>query len=165
VKVAFDSNIIIWGLQIPGMKRGNPNQSDLSDLQTRSAILFDQFKPEQVILSAISLSEVMLGVVESQRDNFMEIALRKFFWAPFDARAVALACRLWYAHRKGATDLPVDRACFRADVLIVASLKVAGVAQVFSHDPNLRKLAETAGMRASDLPTHHESDMFYSEDK
>jgi hypothetical protein len=46
----------------------------------------------------------------------------------------------------------VTRACVKADVMIVASAKIAGASTFYSHEPRVRRYAEMAGMTAKNLP-------------
>ena len=44
----------------------------------------------------------------------------------------------------------------KADVMAVATVKIHGATEFYSHDANCRKVAKSAGMIAHDLPTHSE---------
>ncbi len=162
--VTLDSNIFIWGLQVVGMRRGNPRQKDLGELQKRARILFDQLKPEDVVVSVVTLAEILIGVEEPLRDNFSRLIQKKYLCVPFDVQAAALAANLWTEQRKHINEPPASRTCIKADVQIVASVKKAGAKVLYSHDQRLRRIAELAELEVRELPTHHDGDLFFEDE-
>ena len=62
---------------------------------------------------------------------------------------------LWLKHRQLPRDDQIPRQTLKSDVLIIATAVVAGATVYYSHDEKARALADLAGMRGEDLPTHH----------
>lgn len=149
--------ILIWGLVVPGAKRGNPRQRDLLELQTRSLILIDilEESKEVVIVPTVTVGELLLGVDPPRHDGFLSEIQQRFFCPPFDMKAAARAADLWHKHRTLPKSQQVQRTVLRADVMIVATAAVAGATRYYSHEASARKLAQQAGLEALDLPTHH----------
>jgi predicted nucleic acid-binding protein len=157
VSVALDTMVLIWGLAKLGSRRGNPRQPDLVDLQTRSLILIDMLEEakETVIVPTVTVGELLLGVKPDRHDDFLAEIQARFFCPPFDLRAAAMAAKLWQTHRELPKSEQLERKLLRADVMIVATAKVAGAARFYSHEPKMRRLAEHAGLEAFQLPVRH----------
>jgi hypothetical protein len=157
VSVALDTMILIWGLAQPGARRGNPRQADLIDLQTRSLILIDMLEEadETVVVPTVTVGELLLGVTPARHDDFLAEVQERFYCPPFDLRATAMAAKLWQTHRELPKSQQLERKLLRADVMIVATAKVAGAARFYSHEVKVRRLAEQAGLEAADLPMRH----------
>jgi predicted nucleic acid-binding protein len=157
VSVALDTMILIWGQVHPGSRRGNPRQRDLVDLQTRSLFLLDMLQEaeETVIVPTVTVSELLLGVEMERHDSFLIEIQERFFCPTFDLRAAAMAARLWQSHRKLPKDQQLQRTVLRADVMILATAKVAGAVRFYSHEAKVRRLAEQVGLEALDLPDRH----------
>jgi predicted nucleic acid-binding protein len=157
---------VIWGFKATGSRRGNPKQKDLPEMQRRARILIDVLEKENqmVILPAIALAEVLIGVEEKHHDQFISEIQKHFFCPPFDVHASAFAAKLWIGHSGLAKSLHIKRETLKADVQIVATAIVAGATRFYTHDEKLRKLSASAGLPADDLPTHHQSDMFFEQE-
>ena len=52
-------------------------------------------------------------------------------------------------------DEQIARTTLKADVMIVATAKVAGAAAFYSDESKCRRLADMAGMEGRELPTRH----------
>ena len=72
---------------------------------------------------------------------------------------MSLAAKLWLDHRGLPKGEQIERVVLKVDIMIVATAKAAGAKTFFSHEPKVRRLVESAGMQARDLPTHSE-DLF-----
>ena len=59
----------------------------------------------------------------------------------------------------GGDTIVLPRATLKADVMIVATAKIAGAAAFYSHETKVRRLADMAVIVGKDLPTHSE-DLF-----
>ena len=155
--VALDTMTLIWGLQSVGAKRGNPRQKNLPEMQQRAAILLDMLedKKEKIVIPSISVSELLIKVEAAEHGNYLAVIQQRFFVPLFDLPAAALAAQLWLKHRALPKDEQITRTTLKADVLIVASAKVAGATKFYSNEAKCRKLASPAGMFAEDLPTRH----------
>src|SRR5713101_8018830 len=155
MSVAVDTMIMIWGL-----KKIKPKSSrqDLVEVQARTNILFQNLKDQRIIVPATVVAELLCGIPAKEHGQFVAEIQERFFCPPFDLSACALAARLWQ-FQKGlqSKDKPKERSCLKADMMIVATAKVAGASKFFSHDQTCRRLAEEAGMQAFDLPTHREN--------
>jgi predicted nucleic acid-binding protein len=161
VSVALDTNILIWGGLRPPNADGAPLSSHAAEMTYRSqALLIDlEKKGEKIIVPVVSVAELLVPIDLNQRGAFLAVLTTRFFCPPFDMHAASLAAELWRFHRSLPASEHLDRKLLKADVLIVATAKVAGASAFYSHDAKCRKLAIHAGMKAFDLPTHCE-DMF-----
>jgi predicted nucleic acid-binding protein len=159
--VALDTNTLIWGLQSADSRGGNPRQKNLKEMQQRSRILLSILEEggETIIVPTVMVAELLIKVEVASHSRFLATLQGRFFIPPFDLRACALAADLWIRHRGLARDEQIQRTTLKADVLIVATAKVAGAKLIYSNDPKFRKLAESAPIKAEDLPVKH-PDMF-----
>ena len=96
---------------------------------------------------------MLRGIEPSHHGTFLAELNDQFHLAVFDLRAAALAAMLFQQSESLPKEAGVARACIKADILIVASAKVAGATQFYSHEPRVRKLAVLAGMEGKNLPT------------
>jgi hypothetical protein len=128
-------------------------------MRRRSIILFDLFaeKKETVIAPTVAVAEVLLGVDPKDHGNFIAELQNRFVIRPFDLPAMSIAAQLWQSHRQLPKSQQIERAVLKADVMIVATVKAAGVSVFYSHEPKFRKLVQAAGMIPQDLPTHSEN--------
>jgi hypothetical protein len=79
--------------------------------------------------------------------------LKSQFHLPvFDLPTAAYAANLFQQVHQVPKTADVTRACVKADVMIVATAKIAGAREFYSHEPRVRHYAELAGMIAKDLP-------------
>jgi hypothetical protein len=159
VSVAIDTMILIWGLKSTHVKGARPTTQDVRDLRRRSIILLDQLaaSEETVFLPTVALAEFLLGVDPTDHGSVIADLQERFVVRPFDLPAMSWAARLWLMHRELPKAAQIGRVCLKADVMIVATAKAAGVSVFYSHESKVRKLAELAGMTAKDLPTHSEN--------
>jgi hypothetical protein len=107
----------------------------------------------------VTVAELLCAVEPQDHGNFVAALTNRFFCPTLDLRASALAAELWRYHRGLPSEQQIQRSVLKADVLIIATAKVAGATTFYSHDEKCRKLASRAGMRARDLPTHSQ-DLF-----
>lgn len=159
--VGVDAQIMIWGVQAQGAKRGNPRQKNLREMQMRTAILLDmlQEKKETIIVPTVLVGELLAGIDPRDHGNFIAELQKQFFCPPYDLRAASVAGELWQYHKGLPKDPHAQRTVLKADVMIVATAKVAGATVFYSNDRRCRDFATKAGMTALDLPVNHE-DMF-----
>jgi hypothetical protein len=114
---------------------------------------------EKIVVPTVMVSELLLGVDPKRHGDYVAALQQRFFCPPYDLRAAALAAELWLHHRGLPKDQQMQRSVLKADVMIVATAKVAGAAVFYSHDGKCRSLANRAGMSGQDLPVNH-PDMF-----
>ena len=159
MSVAIDAMVLIWGLQKPHHKGKKATNQDVADMRRRAKLLLRTLAEakETVVVPAIVVSEVLLGIRPAEHGEFIAALQEHFFMPPFDVRAASLAAQLWLETRELPKEQQPARTTLKADVLIVATAKVAGAEVFYSHDGNFRKLAGRAGMRGEDLPTHSEN--------
>ena len=159
MSVAFDTMVLIWG----GLQRNNPKRGTVTpwvtEMRRRSRLLIRELeeRKERIIIPTVAVAELLVGVASSDHGNFVAVLTERFFCPPLDLRAAALAAELWQYHRDLPAEQQIERKVLKSDVLIVATAKVAGATSFYSHDDKCRKLAERAGLKARDLPTHSEN--------
>jgi hypothetical protein len=161
VSVALDTMVLIWG----GLRKVNPRSGSHgahdADMERRSRILLRDLdeKKETVIVPVVTIAELLAPMDPNDHGAFIAAIQERFFCPPFDIRAASLAAKLWRYNRGLPSAEQISRTVLKADVLIIASVKVGGASVFYSHDANCRKLASHAGLVAKDLPTHSE-DLF-----
>jgi predicted nucleic acid-binding protein len=161
---ACDAQILMWALpwaMRPEKKRRAAPQN-VPEMRRRAKILLKMLTNEGVDLCipSVVILELLAGVEIQKHAKVLSEFEARFSCPPFDARASALAARL-YQFERGlpgrSRGLPkeerTDRPIIKSDVMIVASAKVAGATRFYSHDAKCRRLAKEAGMEALDLPT------------
>ena len=158
---AIDAMIVIWGLKQGHYKGRRPTTQDVGEMRRRAVILLDELHEakEEVIIRAVAVAELLLGIEPKNHGLFVAKLQENFRLPPFDLAACSLASRLWQTARELPKDQQQERVCLKADVMIVATAKVAGTTTFYSHEPKVRKIAEMAGMTPKDLPTQA-SDLF-----
>ena len=157
MSVGLDTMTLIWGLTKDNPRRGNQRQANLAEMQVRSLILLDILNEEkqEIVIPTITVAELLVKVPLDKHESFISEIQSRFFCAPFDLRASAVAARLWVQHRELPKAEQIARSVLKADIMIVATAKVAGVTRFFSHERKCRRLAEMVGLQAFDLPVHH----------
>jgi len=149
--VGLDTNIVAWALRDPDDDEPRSQQSLtlLSQLEDRNAI---------IIIPSIVLSEVLINVEQNQRSRFAANITENFMLANFDAKSAITAANLFSAHRNMVNaGEPGDRRAFKADTMIIASAKTAGVQEFFTHDDRCRELANFIQMDGRNLPEFDEN--------
>lgn len=155
--VAIDSMTLVWGVRKKGPK----------EMLDRAKWLFDALERDQaqIIIPSVAVSEYLTALdAKSHGDTLAEITAR-FDVRPFDVHCASKAATLFVEGRE-AREMETEnvRKCLRADSFIVATAVCAGATVLYSHDSDIRNLAERAGMAAEDLPTIPPDLFGYSED-
>lgn len=138
--------VLVWGVRKEG----------LEEQKSRARWLFNALEREkaQVVVSAVSVSEYLSPVDPKKHRGVLAAISGHFVIQPFDVRCTSLAASLWIDGKSTREmSMPDSRKCLRADCLIVACAKIAGVNRFYSGDAGCRKLAERIGLQALDLPT------------
>jgi hypothetical protein len=127
----------------------------------RSAILINMLEEdkERIVIPTVLVGEFLAGIDPKDHGNVIVELQKRFFCPEYDVRAASLAAELWEYNRGLPKDSSAKRNVIKADVMIVATAKVAGATKFYSHDSRCRAFAARAGMTASDLP-HNHKDMF-----
>jgi predicted nucleic acid-binding protein len=157
--VSVDANVLVWMFREGHYKNaGTLASAELAELQKRSDILLQDLnrRAVKVILSTMVVSEYLAGIEEKRQADALGSLRSSFEIYSFDLPSCLLAARLWQARPQATTGVPGQRVAMKADVMAVATAKVHGATEFYSHDANCRKVAESAGMVARDLPTHSE---------
>jgi predicted nucleic acid-binding protein len=161
VTSGIDAMILIWALQGEGAKRGNPRQKDLAEMQARATILLDVLEESgsEIVVPTVMVSELLAPIEPRFHGAFIAEIQSRFFTPLFDIRAASLAAELRQFQKGLPKDPKTHRDIVKADTMIVATAKVAGATDFYSHDAGCRAMAAKAGMQPHDLPTCH-TDMF-----
>jgi len=128
------------------------------ELQRRANILIHQLDEQKatLLLPSVVVAEYLCGIEPEKHGAVLAELQQRFLTPPFDVRASAMAAQLWLRHRELPKAEQAERTVLKADVLIIASAKLAGAVRFYSHDATCRKIAAQI-MDASDLPTHSEN--------
>lgn len=160
---ACDSQTLMWAFpwaMTPAKKAKKSPAQDVADMRKRAGWLLKQFEEKEIDLyiPSVVVAELLAGVDPSKHGQLSAMFSERFFCPPFDSKAAALAAKLWQYERglSGVGGLSESersqRRVLKADMLIVASAKVAGATDFYSHDEKCRRLAKEAGMNPFDLP-------------
>lgn len=156
--IAIDTNILIYA----GMAPSN-GAVDKEKHQRAKLFIYRTAKQGiQIVLSNISVSEVLVPVEPRAMGTLIQKLSKSFLIAPFETRSSAYAADIIARARKKPRQFQgYSRSVMVADAMIVASCKAAGAQEFYSNDTNALRLAKLAGMQAHDLPElHGDGDLF-----
>lgn len=143
--VAIDTMILVWGIREDGT----------AEQRKRVYWLFRKLDDEQaqIVVSSVSVSEYLIRVEPAKHAEAIAQISSRFIIQPFDARCVSLAAQL-FVDGKAQREMGKDdaRKSLRADTMIVACAKAAGVSALYTNDGGCRNLAKGIGLDAYDLP-------------
>lgn len=160
----IDTMVLIWGMQ--EAHAGSPRAGqDVPDMRRRAEILIQELSEqnEQIVVPTVMVAELLVKIDPRKHGDFIAVLQGRFFCPPFDLRAGSVAAALWQKHKQLPQSQQLARSILKADVLIVATAKVAGATTFYSHEPKCRKLAELAGMQGKDLPVNPSTIFGYAE--
>jgi predicted nucleic acid-binding protein len=160
VIVGIDTMILIWAMPQP-QEKGTAPKPYVVEMQRRAKLLLRELAAaeDDIVAPTITASEWLCGIKPTKHGSFLAALQESFILAPFDLPAVALAARLFQEVRQLPKSEQSERPRLKADVMIVATAKVAGARRFYSHDEGIRKYAKMAGMEPKDLPVTG-SDLF-----
>lgn len=156
MSVAVDAMVLMWAMRALSTARKRSSTDDDLALQQRAWMLLEMLHDEQrqVVVPTIAVAELLTGIPHAQHGQFVAELQQRFFMPPFDVRAASVAAKLWQDHRGLPKSDQLARSVLKADAMIVATAKVAGATDFYSHERKARRLAELAGLNAKDLPVH-----------
>ncbi|MFP4106001.1 MAG: type II toxin-antitoxin system VapC family toxin [Phycisphaerae bacterium] len=143
----IDTMVLVWWIR-------EECSAGQQEMVKRAQWLMESFDEEQtsVIISTITEAEFLRGSSEQERRAQSRILHETFLVKPFDSIAANLI-GTHFPRNWRPDDYQGRRTAMKADMLIVATAVAAGADVLYSHDANCRKLAESAGLQARDLPT------------
>jgi predicted nucleic acid-binding protein len=126
------------------------------DLRNRTLILLNHLDKENVriVLPSVVVSEILAGIPHSDHGRTLSKLTQRFHVAPLDVAAASLAAEVWIKHRGLPKSEQMARNLLKVDSLVVATAKIGGARNFYSHDEGCRKLSALAGLVPKDLPTH-----------
>jgi predicted nucleic acid-binding protein len=147
--VGLDTQILIWGMRDP---------SDLSPKAMHARWLMESLEKDstvQLCISSIVAQEYLVHIPPPHSRSSVQAVLEEaFLILPFNMSCAALAAELHEQSRpKGSAPISGSRVCIKADCMIVAASRVAGVSKIYSNDPGFRTLASRAGVVCERVPT------------
>jgi predicted nucleic acid-binding protein len=150
MNIGVDSMVIIYANLAPA--KGKGTQSDvLKALSKRAQLFLLEHEKDEIFLPTIAVSELLVPVPAIQKGAVSAAITERFNCPPFNLQAATIAAELWAAYKSNQGGQQYNRQTLRADVMIIASLKAAGVNHFYSHDKQCRNLANLI-MTAKDLP-------------
>jgi predicted nucleic acid-binding protein len=146
VIVFLDTMVLVWWVR----KEASTGQSSMV---TRARWLMDSLDAggEEVMVSAVSVGEFLRGSQPQARSAQNIIIEETFIVRPFDNLAANIAADK-FANAVDADGYEDRKTVLKADLMILATAVASRADVIYSHDTNLRKLAEKCGVRAKDLP-------------
>jgi predicted nucleic acid-binding protein len=159
VSVTLDTMGMIWGLKLSKNPRPATVNPRVDEMERRVAILLDELEEdgEEIVVPNIIVSELLVGIPAADHGKFVAELQNRFFMPTYDLRAAVIAASLWQQHRVLPKGKQIARTTLKADVMIVATAKAAGVTDFYSDDEKARALATLAGLAAHDFPVRSRS--------
>ncbi len=151
MNVGIDSMILVYAGIVPSKPGTAPDE----ELRVRSKLLMYLLaeKEDTVFLPMIAVVELLVPVPPTQRGLLASVLSERFVCPAFDLPAAALSASPWAQHKQLPQDQRYEnRIVLRADVMIVASARMAGATDFYSNDRNCRTLVEMSGMKPHELP-------------
>jgi hypothetical protein len=120
--------VLAWGLK----RIASPGQEHFV---SRTEALFRAFDEEKalVMIPAPALAEAMIGLPESEQTFFAEEIQKRFFVAPFEAKA-AIWAKNKATNGQVRKDLGITKAHMKFDFQIIAIAKANDATCIYSHD-------------------------------
>jgi predicted nucleic acid-binding protein len=142
--VCLDTQFIIWGIQ----KNARYNQMDMISKTERFLHWLDknQFR---VVIPSIVVAEVLQGIPDHKRDDFLSALRTSYVIVPFDALAAVHFARI--SMKIIIPDGGLTRTILKADRLIVATAAAKKVHCLYSNDSGVAKVAE-GFVKVSEMP-------------
>jgi len=150
-RVAIDTGVLIWS-------RRDAETEKQREMRRQCRLLMTALNDigAQIVLSTVGLAEFLAGIPQDKHSAVLRALADRFEFVPFDANASAIAAHLWNVARGLPKHEQLERRVLKADVLIIATAKIAGANQFFTLEPRCRKLASKI-MASPALPTHDEN--------
>ncbi|HVA48043.1 MAG TPA: PIN domain-containing protein [Pirellulales bacterium] len=156
MSAAIDAMVLMWAMRALSTARPKSATDDDLALQQRAWMLLEMLHDEkrQIVVPTVAVAELLAGIPHAQHGQFVAEMQQRFFMPPFDIRAASVSAKLWQDHRGLPKADQLSRSVLKADALIIATAKVAGATDFYSHERKARRLAELAGLSGKDLPVH-----------
>lgn len=143
--IAIDTQVLIWGFK----RLATPNREHML---ARAAELFRQAseRKDGILVPSLVLSEVLVKYSDADRPAVLAEIGKRFFIAPFDARAAAIAAKLyadnqtWIASRAATGN---TRQCIKVDLSILATVAANNIRNFYVEDGPLFDLGKRYGGR------------------
>lgn len=143
--IAIDTQVMIWGFK----RIASP---DRQHMLAKAAELFSQAseRKEGVLVPSLVLSEVLVKYGDADRPTVLAEIGKRFFIAPFDARAAAISALLfadkqtWSASRDATGN---SRQCIKVDLSILATVAANGLRSFYVEDGPLFDLGKRFGAK------------------
>jgi predicted nucleic acid-binding protein len=155
--VGLDSHILVWGIK----GEAAPGQERMVSRAQAFLRSLDDEKDTKVYVPAIVLGEILVRVPEADHQRVMAVVSKSLMIAPYDAAAASEFARLLakaLAASKNAGNLqqgaPGVRTKMKADLMILATALSRNVSCLYSHDPEMPKLATYASgrLKVAEMP-------------
>lgn len=141
-KVSLDTQIVIWGIK----KESSPNRIGMIEKSTKFIQQLEK-QNARVILPAIVIAEMLSNVPKEDYEKIINCIVKNFQVQPFDYKTALIYASQFYETKTqrttGTSNLnePGAREKIKADLMVVACAKAAGVGVLYSEDPDIIKLS------------------------
>src|SRR5689334_14537208 len=138
--IAIDTQVLIWGFK----KKATPNRRHMI---AKADELFRQVSAQRdrILIPSLVVSEALVKYSDSDREAVLAALGKRFFIAPFDARATSIAARLYADNqtwKKSRDATGNNRQCIKVDISILATVAAFNVGTFYVEDDPLFDLAQ-----------------------
>jgi predicted nucleic acid-binding protein len=148
--IAIDTQVMIWGFK----RTATPNRQHML---AKAAELFRQISEQRdrILIPSLVVSEALVKYSDADRAAVLAAIGKRFFIAPFDARATTIAARLyadeatWKASRAAVGN---TRQCIKVDISILATVAAFNIHTFYVEDDPLFDLAKRYASKTNVMP-------------
>ena len=153
---ALDTMSVIWGVTDAERISGGADRPGEKEPALRAQILIRNLERENatVVISTITVAEVLAGIPDQKHASVIEALRAKFEVVNYGLDAARLAAGLFRKYKANKPQISGGRNILKNDLHIIASVYVFGARYFYSHDELARAIAQDVGLVARDLPTH-----------
>ncbi len=140
--VCLDTQILVWGF----IRSATLQRTNMID---RATALIDHLTQiqEHVVVPTIVLAELMMRILPYRHAIFHQRVAQSFILQPFGAKEAAFFGEIWQSYKghkamKVLQKIESTRNALKADCMIVATAVASGASCIYSHDDDIRKIAQ-----------------------
>ena len=132
--VCLDTNVLIWGIK----RQASAAQAEMIP---RTRRFLDSLHKQQIraVVPAVVVAELLMPLPLEEHNNFVADMSQQFIVPPFDSLVASFLAKVWQA-KKGQRD--IQRNEIKYDSMVIATALALKASCIYSHDPNLRTVAD-----------------------
>lgn len=140
--VCLDTQVLVWGF----IRSATPQRTHMID---RATALIDHLTQiqEKIVVPTVVLAELMMRIPPYRHNTFYQRVAQSFILQPFGVKESAFFGEIWKSYKghkamKALQKLESTRDALKADCMIVATAVASGASCIYSHDDDIRKIAQ-----------------------